>query len=137
MNTPAPAPGDGRIVGWINAAKSLTVTQVLVLALLSSLVVIPAYFVYRVLNDPVILDKFLSSYSETEDISGCTVRTARMRGGPAFWSVSTGFALAGSDRYTVAVVLSSEPAKPEAVASYCATLDLIVGKLQHGGSDAR
>jgi hypothetical protein len=121
-------PGNGKVTGWISAVKELTLTNVLIIALMA-MVAIPVYFVYRVLNDPTMLDRFMSSYSETTDASGCTVRTVKLRGGAYHWSISSGFALSGSDRYTVGVIVDSEP-KPESVATYCATLHLIVDKLQ-------
>ena len=121
-------PPEGRGLAWINAAKSLTLTNVLVIALMA-MVIVPVYFVYRALNDPATLDRFMSSYDEyTEEVSGCTVRTVRLRGGPWRWSISSGFAMGGADRYTVSVIVTTEP-NAEAVTSYCATLNLIIDKM--------
>ena len=93
------------------------------------LVAIPAYFVYRLLNDPTVMDRFLSSYSETTDTeSGCTIRKVRLRGGPWRWSIATGFAMQRSDRYSVSVILPEEPDADD-IQSYCATLNLIVDKM--------
>ena len=130
MNEPAP---DGKVAGWLSALKGLTLTNVLIIALMA-MVAVPVYFVYRVLNDPAMLDRFLSSYDETVDPSGCTVRTVKRRGGVYHWSISTGFALSGSDRYSVAVIMDSTPT-PESIKTYCATLGLMVDKLQ-GGNNA-
>ena len=56
---PAPQPPPDRAIGWLNAVKGLTLTNVLIIALMA-MVAVPTYFVYRLLNDPLILDKFLS-----------------------------------------------------------------------------
>ena len=126
--TPPPSPGGGWFAGIIDASKSLTLTNVLVIAMLV-VVAIPAYAVYQALNDPVLLDRFLSSYSEVPDkTTDCTIRKARARGGPWFWSISAGFAFARSDRWSVSVVLPAEPSANDIV-SYCATLALIVDKM--------
>jgi hypothetical protein len=113
---------------WLaNWMKGLTFANVAVIALIA-LVAVPVYFVYRVMGDPALLDRFLSHYKESGSSTGCTVREARQRGGPVIWSISTGFAHAGSDRWMVSVILTTEPA-PEDVESYCATLELIVAKM--------
>ena len=127
---PPPAAGGGG--GWfhslVDASKSLTLTNVLVIALLV-IVAIPAYAIYTALNDPVLLDRFLSSYHEHPDEdSGCTVRSARVRGGPLRYSVGTGFAMQGRDNWTISVIMPSEP-DAEDIKSYCAALDLIVDKM--------
>jgi hypothetical protein len=108
--------------------KSLTFTNVAIIALIA-MVAIPVYATYKLMTDPSMLDRFMSSYDEyTEVETGCTVRTVRLRGGPWRWSISTGFAFQGSDRWTISVILSSEP-KPEDIISYCATLELVVEKM--------
>jgi hypothetical protein len=108
--------------------KSLTFTNVAIIALIA-MVAIPVYATYKLMTDPDMLNRFLSSYDEyTEVETGCTVRTVRLRGGPWRWSISTGFAYQGSDRWTVAVILQTEPT-PTDVESYCAALGLIVDKM--------
>lgn len=128
MSNPPPAsapPPDGKYLGWLTAVKGLTLTNALVIIMLV-MAAVPAYLVYRAVNDETLLDRFMSSYREiTGQQSGCTVRTARQKGGPATWSVSTGFAYEGSDRYVVSVFIDHEPDMKE-VESYCATLNLIV-----------
>jgi hypothetical protein len=125
--------GDGRagiIAALAAAIRSLSLSNVLVVALIAAILV-PAYVVYTLLNDKTVMDRFLSSYDEyTEVRSGCTVRTVRLHGGPWRWSIATGFAYAGSDRWNVSVILQTEP-DDEAIRSYCATLGLIVEKM-HG-----
>ena len=116
------------MAGLISAAKSLTLTNVLIIALMA-MVIVPVYFVYRALNDPQILDRFMSSFEEYNDeVSGCTIRTVRLRGGPWRWSISSGFAMGGADRYTVSVIVSTEP-DAEAITSYCETINLIIDKM--------
>jgi hypothetical protein len=131
MNEPQPPPAEGWVAGLLNAAKSLTFTNVLIIALLV-IVAIPAYAAYTMLNDPTVMDRFLSSYSETTDKdSECTVRKARARGGPWLWSISAGFAAQRSDRYALSVVLSAEPDAND-IASYCATINLIISQMLFG-----
>ena len=77
-----PHPPDGWLAAAIAAVRSLTLTNVLIIFLLL-LMAAPSYFAYQLLNDPTLLDRFLSSYTEhPDDDSGCTVRAARVRGGP-------------------------------------------------------
>jgi len=114
--------------GWLGFLKGLTLTQAGVIALVL-LAMIPAYFVYRVLGDPALLDRFMSSYRVIPSDSGCTIRSAAESGEPEQWSISTGFALAGTEQYTVNVVLDHEPADEKEVAGHCATLLLIVEKM--------
>ena len=121
-------PPNGKAVGWFNAVKNLTFTQLLIIAL-ATLILIPVYFVYRVLNEPEMLDKFLSSYSEVvHDPSGCTVRKVRLTGGPWRWGIAAGFAFSGSDRWQVSVILNGEPSEEE-IMSYCAALNLIADRM--------
>jgi hypothetical protein len=126
--TSPPSPGGGWFAGIIDASKSLTLTNVLVIAMLV-IVAIPAYAVYQALNDPVLLDRFLSSYTEVPNKStDCTIRKARARGGAWLWSISAGFAFQRSDRWSVSVILPAEP-NADDIVSYCATLALIVDKM--------
>jgi hypothetical protein len=118
----------GWLANLINASRSLTLTNVLVIAMLV-VVAIPAYAVYTALNDPAVLDRFLSSYNEVADEkTDCTIRKARARGGPWLWSISAGFAFQRSDRWAISVVLPAEPNAND-IQSYCATLNLIVDKM--------
>lgn len=122
---------EGRVAGLLAAVRGLTLTNAIVIVLLVA-VMVPAYFVYRALGDPQLLDRFLSSYTELPSAgSSCTIREARMRGGPEIWSISTGFAFQGSDRWTVAVLLDRKPTE-EDVTTYCATLGIIVDHMHAG-----
>lgn len=120
----------GKLAGWLTAVKGLTISNAVVIILLVA-VAIPAYFVYRALNDQAILDRFVSNYQEVHPPgTNCTIRMGHVWGGPRTWSVSTGFAFQGSDRWTVSVLLNREPTTEE-VTSYCATLNIIVDDM-HG-----
>lgn len=125
-------PTNGKVVGILNAAKGLTLKNILILALLA-IIAIPVYFVYKLMTDPVVGDRFLSSYSEASHDSGCTVRKVRLRGGPWRYGVAAGFAFSGSDRWQVSVILNSEPSEEE-ILSYCAALNLIADKMLDPGS---
>jgi hypothetical protein len=124
-------PPDGKVSGWLTAIKGLTLTNVLVLALLA-IIAAPVYVMYRALNDEKIMDRLMSTYEEMDSQqSGCALRHVKERGGPDLWGVSTGFAFQGSDRWFVNVVLTHEPTNEELL-SYCESLKLIADKmLQH------
>lgn len=114
-----------RAAGWLGLVKGLTLTNAVVIVMLV-IVAIPAYFIYRALNDEQLLNRFLSHYEELSGWqSSCTVRTAKQVGGQQFWGISTGFAYEGSDRWTVAVLIDHVPST-EDVSSYCETLELLV-----------
>jgi hypothetical protein len=120
-----PPPSDGKIVGLINAARGLTVTNAVVIMLLVA-VAIPAYFVWRALDDPAILDRFLSFYRVVPSaMASCQLRQARQRGEPYIWSINTGFAFEGGKRWSIGVIMDQEPTVEEQK-SYCETLQLIV-----------
>lgn len=126
-----PPPPEGWLSTLLNSVKGLTLTNVLIIALLV-VIAIPAYAVYTTLNDPVLLDRFLSSYSETTDsATDCTVRKARARGGPWHWSISAGFAMQRSDRWSVSVILPAEPSADD-IAAYCATMGHIIDRMLFG-----
>jgi hypothetical protein len=128
---PAP-PQDGKFLGWLTAIKGLTISNVLVIALLA-IVAVPVYVIYKALSDEKLLDRFMSTYEELGDQqSGCTVRHVQARGGPGLWGVSTGFAFQGEARWFVNVVLDHEPDREEIV-SYCEALKLIADSLHRDG----
>ena len=122
-------PPQGRFAAAAHAVRTLTLQNVLVVFLLLSMAV-PVYIVYRALSDDELLDRFLSSYRVVGVEGGCTIRMVAERGGPEQWSIATGFAAAGSERWNVSVVLEQEPSR-EQIASHCATLMLIVDRLPH------
>ena len=126
--TPGPNPPPdrvGQIGGIVNIVKGLSLTNVLIIALLV-VIAIPTYIAYRFLNDDSLLNKFTSFYEElsVQNVS-CTLRIASQRGAHPYYAISTGFAFQGSDRYNIGVILSHRPDDGE-LASYCETLNLIV-----------
>jgi len=125
---PAPPPQDGRVLTWLNAVRGLTLSNVLVIALLA-IVAVPVYVIYRALDDEKLLDRFMSTYEEeASQMTGCTLRHVQERGGPDIWGISSGFAFQGGDRWFVSVALSHDPS-PEEIASYCASLKLIADRM--------
>jgi hypothetical protein len=131
---PTPPPDLERATGWLSAVKGLTVTNAIVIILLV-VAIAPAYVVYRALDDPALLDRFLSSYHVvSSQLSDCTLRTGRQRGEPAVWSISTGFAYEGPSRWVISVLLEREPTMEEQI-SYCATLEAIVDHMHGGGEN--
>ena len=122
-------PPEGRAAHFVSAIRSLSLSNVLVIFLLL-LMVGPAYVLYRAVNDEELLDRFLSSYKEITSDSDCVIREARQRGEPERWSIATGFAFAGTDQWAVSVILDHAPTEGE-IASYCASLLLIVDKMHN------
>jgi hypothetical protein len=127
----APLP-DGRVSSWLNAIKGLTVSNVMVIAMLV-VIAVPAYTIYRALNDEKLLERLLSTYEETSSqMTGCTLRHVQERGGPEMWGISSGFAFQGAERWMVSVILQHEPSNDE-IASFCESLKLIIdGMLDNG-----
>jgi hypothetical protein len=122
---PDPPSSDGKIVSLITAAKGLTISNAVVIIMLAP-VIIGGYFVWRALDDPAILDRFLSFYRVVPSpMASCILRQARQRGEPYIWSINTGFAFEGGKRWSVGVILDLEPTLEEQK-SYCETLQLIV-----------
>ena len=66
-------PHQGRVLKALDAAKGLSLFNVLVIALLA-LIAVPLYIVWKALSDEALLDRFLSSYREIPSNSGCTIR---------------------------------------------------------------
>src|SRR5262245_7983899 len=135
MNEPVPPPAPelpppiAGAAGWLSAVKGLTITNALVVVMLV-IAGIPAYGVYRLLSDEELLARFLSNYRVVKVPGSSVFRQAKQRGEPYVWSLNTGFAFEGSTRWSVGVLLESEP-NDEEQKSYCATLQLIVDYL-HG-----
>jgi len=113
----------GRLAAAASIVKSLSLSNVLIIALLA-VIAIPVYIVYRALNDAAVMDRLLSSYKEVPNTSGCTLREVKARGGPARWAISTGFAFHGADRWSINVILDQQPTT-EQLTSNCETLKLI------------
>jgi hypothetical protein len=113
--------------GVAKVLHGLTLRNVAILALIVALAV-PVFVIWKVFSDPALLDRFLSSYRVVRTEGGCTIRVVAERGGPKQWSISTGFAAGGNERWTVGVILEREPSE-EQIVSHCATLMLIVDAL--------
>jgi hypothetical protein len=125
---PPPSPQNGKVLTWLNAVKGLSVTNVLVIAMLA-VVAVPVYTIWKALGDEKLLDRFMSTFEELgNQQSGCTMRHVQERGGPDLWGISTGFAFSGTDKYAVNVVLDHMPTDAEIV-SYCESLKLIADSL--------
>lgn len=133
---PAPPPPDNRvgmIGGLAEIVKGLSLGNVLTIALLV-VIAVPSYIGWRVINDESMLNKFTSRYEEiTNPQVPCTLRIASVRGGGDLYSISTGFAFQGSDRWTVGVVMSRKPDDSE-LNSYCATLNILVDHIRRPGA---
>jgi hypothetical protein len=133
QQSPPPAPpSETGWLSWLTAVKGLTISNVLVIAALA-VVAVPVYVIYKALGDEKLLDRFLSTYEEkTSQITGCVIRHVQERGGPDLWSVSSGFAFQGADRWFVSVVLTHEPSNDE-TETYCESLKLIADKMLDRG----
>jgi hypothetical protein len=125
MTEQPPPHQTGVVVAVLNAVKGMSLTNVLVILVLA-VVLLPSYLMWRMLNDPAMLGRFLSSYEEvTSDKWPCTLRIASLRGSGDQYSISTGFAYQGSERWTLAVLMDRKPTDSEML-SYCETLQLLV-----------
>jgi hypothetical protein len=127
LSTPPPTPhqNQGIFSAVVDAVKGLSLTNVLVVMLLA-IVVIPGYAMWRMLDDPAMLGRFLSSYEEVlSDKWPCTLRIASARGAGDQYGISTGFAYQGSERWTLNVLMDRKPTDQEMV-SYCETLNLLI-----------
>lgn len=121
-------------MGWLTAIKGLTLTNALVVVMLA-LALVPVYLIYRAVNDEKLLDRFLSTYEEIPgDHDGCSLRHVQARGGPELWSIATGFAFQGQDRWQLSVIIPRQP-DIEDINTYCASLKLIADSLVQGSSD--
>lgn len=124
QSSTAEPPVEGRVGSLITAVKGLTVSNVLVIALLA-IVAAPLYLGWRAINDPALLDRFTSKYEDVPNETTCFLREIKLRGGPDTWNISNGFAYFGTDKWFVSVSLSHAPT-PEEVASHCEVLNLTI-----------
>jgi hypothetical protein len=132
--TPPPHQSHGIFHAVVEAVKGLTLTNVMVIIMLA-VVVIPGYALWRMLDDPAMLGRFLSSYEEiTSDKWPCTLRIASVRGSGDTYAVSTGFAYQGSERWVLSVIMDRKPTDSE-MYSYCETLNLLIDFMRN--PDAR
>jgi hypothetical protein len=125
-------PPEGRAAGLLNAAKTLSLANVLVIFLLA-LIAAPLYLLYKALSDEKILDRLMSTYEDLGSHGGCTLRHVQERGGPDLWSISSGFAFQGNERWHVAVILDHEPG--DEMEAFCLSLKLIADAMLDGGGD--
>jgi hypothetical protein len=121
-------PPQGKYLGWLSAVKGLTISNVLVVAMLA-VIAVPVFVIYQaVTGNEELLNRLLSTYREIPTNSGCALRNVQERGGPDLWAISTGFAYRGTDRWNVSVIMTHEPTEAEIV-SYCESLKLIADKM--------
>lgn len=119
----------GMIAGLVKILQSMTLRHVLTLALVVGIAA-PTFILYRFMTDNSLLNKWSSFYEElSSDKVPCTLRIASQRGADPVYSISTGFAYQGSDRYTVTVILTHKPDDGQLI-SYCETLNLIVDHMR-------
>jgi hypothetical protein len=126
------APEPGKIEKAAEIVKGLSLTNVLVIALLA-VIAVPTYVIYRALGDDRLMDRFMSAYEEVSSQNvGCALRHVKARGGAHQWGISAGFSFVGSDRWFVNVVLDHAPS-PEEIVSYCESLKLIADRMLDRG----
>lgn len=128
---PPPTADGGWIHGLIHSIKGLTFANALIIILLV-IVAIPAYAVWRVLNDEDMLYRFLSSYREIPNSvpgSNCTLREVSVKGGTDSYGISTNFASLGNDRWQIGVTLNHKPTESE-ITSYCEVLNKVIDKMR-------
>ena len=120
----------GAIASWIGLAKGLTPTNAMVIVILVA-ALLPAYIAWKVINDSALLDRIMSDYNVySSQMASCTLRSARLRGEPMAFFLTTGFAYEGEDRWSVGVTLDHQPDADE-LASYCAVLNLVVDYMRN------
>jgi hypothetical protein len=124
-----PPNNGGRIVGIVNAARALTLTNAAVIVILL-FALVPAYVVYRLVTDPDLLDRFLSSYAAVGAEGPCRIIKARERSEHYTWAITSGFAFEGNQRWTLGTVMTRQPTDEE-IRSNCAILQAIID-FMHG-----
>ena len=125
-------PTEGKAAALLNAAKGLSLSNVLVIFLLA-VIAAPLYLLYKALSDEKILDRLMSTYEDLGSRDGCTLRHVQERGGPDLWSISSGFAFQGGERWHVAVILDHEPG--DEMEAFCVSLKLIADAMLDRGGD--
>jgi hypothetical protein len=97
-----------------------------------AVIAVPVFVVYQaVTGNEELLNRLLSTYEEVPSDSECIIRHVQARGGPDLWSIGSGFAFQGRDRWSVNVLLPGMPDEAE-IATYCEALKLIVDKMLNG-----
>lgn len=127
---PSPLPNNSS--GWLSFAKGLTLgNAAAILVLLVGLV--PAYVVYRMVTDPALIDRFLSSYEVRSTGTACRLVKAREHGGGYTYAVTTAFAAEGQQKWSLGAVMTTEPSEEE-IKSNCALLQAIISFLHGEGA---
>lgn len=127
---PPPDGNPGKVLGWLNIVKGLTLTNAAVIVILV-VALVPAYVAWKMVNDQSLLDRLMSDYTVyASQMSSCTLRSARQRGEPMVFFLTTGFAYEGEDRWSVGVTLDHQPNTDE-LASYCEVLNLVVDYMRN------
>lgn len=131
MSAPEPSSHpSGVVASWVNLAKGLTPTNAVVIVILVA-ALLPAYVAWKLINDQSLLDRIMSDYNVyTSQMSSCTLRSARQRGEPMTYFLTTGFAYEGEDRWMVGVALNQQPNTDE-LSSYCEVLNLVVDYMRN------
>jgi hypothetical protein len=86
--------------------------------------------VYRLVSDPALLDRFLSSYAIEPTSTACRLVKARERGADYSFAVTTGIAFEGQTRYSLGAVMTREPSGEEQQ-TLCVILQTMIDAL-HG-----
>lgn len=116
----------GVLVTLIHAVKGMSMANILSVVALS-LIIVPSYLLYTVVNDPAMMGRWLSSYEEVStDKSPCTLKIASLRGGGDSYGISAGFAFQGSDKWVLSVIIETRKPTPEEFNSYCEALMLLI-----------
>lgn len=116
-------PEPGRLERAAKVVQGLSLTNVLIIALLA-LIIVPAYVIWKATSDEKLLNRLMSTYEDMGSRGGCALRHVKERGGPDLYGLSAGFSFTGADRWYVNVILDHDPSDEEIV-SYCESLKLI------------
>jgi hypothetical protein len=133
MPEPPPQP-EGRLERAAGVVKGLSLSNVMVIALLA-VIAVPVFVVWKAVGDDKLMDRLMSTYEEVDSKGGCVLRHVQARGGPDLWGISSGFAFQGADKWFVNVLLDHKPANDEEIASYCQSLKLIADRMLDRGHD--
>lgn len=110
----------------LDAIKGLTFVNVAVLAALIVLL-IPAYLMWRIMNDAALFNAVFSDYTELESPTDCQLTFQQASGGRGFYLIRLNLAQRSREIYAVSVRLDWPHAPDgEAIRRYCATLEALV-----------
>lgn len=108
----------------LDAVKGLTWVNVGILAALV-LISIPAYFAWRVINNPTLMGAVLSEFREIHTKTDCSLYYAQVAGSAPAWGIANQFAERNSEEWAIVVRVKFEPDEA-AMKDYCqATENLI------------